>query len=72
MRTKPLVISLVVLIVVFMVGTLVIALTQEDIGWGWWWVVPVSGVFLLAIIGFRVAVQRSVEAAERADRQTEV
>lgn len=71
MRTKPLVISLVVLIAVFMVGTLVIALTQDDIGWGWWWVVPVAGVFLLAIIGFRVAVQRSVEAAERADRENE-
>lgn len=56
-----------VVIVVFMAGTLAIALLQEDIGWGWWWAVPVGGVFLLAILGFRVAVQRSQEAAERQD-----
>ena len=45
------------------------ALGQEDMGWGWWWAVPVGGLFLLAIIGFRVLVQRSLEAAERADAE---
>lgn len=69
MTTKRLVTAVVVLIVVFMAATLVVALWQENIGWGWWWAVPVGGVFLLAIVGFRVLVQRSQEAAERADRE---
>ncbi len=69
MATKHLVTALVALIAVFMVATLVVALWQEDIGWGWWWAVPVGGVFLVAIVGFRVLVQRSQEAAERADRE---
>lgn len=58
-------------IVVFMAGTVVIALFQEDMGWGWWWVVPIGVVFVVAVIGFRVAVQHSHEAAERADREAE-
>jgi len=61
--------ALVALIVVFMAGTVVVALGQEDMDWGWWWAVPVGGLFLLAIIGFRVLVQRSLEAAERADAE---
>ena len=69
MNVNRLVVVLVSLIAVFMVGTVVIALTQEDLNWGWWWAVPVGGVFLLAIAGFRVLVQRSQEAAERADRE---
>lgn len=60
--------ALVAMIAVFMTGTVVVALRQEDIGWGWWWAVPVGGLFLLAIIGFRVLVQRSQEAAEREDQ----
>ena len=59
--------ALVAMIAVFMTGTVVVALGQEDIGWGWWWAVPVGGLFLLAIVGFRVLVQRSQEAAERED-----
>lgn len=71
MTTKRLVIVLVTLIAVFMVGTVVVALWQEDFNWGWWWAVPVGGVFLLAIIGFRVLVQRSQEAGDRADDEAD-
>lgn len=71
MTTKRLVIVLVTLIAVFMAGTVVVALWQEDSNWGWWWAVPVGGVFLLAIIGFRVFVQRSQEAADRADDEAD-
>ncbi|MBB1512248.1 hypothetical protein H5399_06470 [Tessaracoccus sp. MC1627] len=62
--------ALVAMIAVFMTGTVVVALGQEDIGWGWWWAVPVGGLFLLAVIGFRVLVQRSQEAAEREDQSS--
>ncbi len=68
MSTKRLVVALVATIAVFMASTVVVALAQDDLGWGWWWAVPVGGLFLLAIIGFRVLVQRSQEAAEREDR----
>lgn len=57
------------LLSLFMVGTVVIALVQDDVAWGWWWVVPIGGVFVLMIIGFRILVQRSAEAAERLDRE---
>ena len=67
--SRGLVTALLVLIVVFMIGTVIVALWQDDMGWGWWWAVPVGGLFLLAIIGFRVLVQRSLEAAERADAE---
>lgn len=69
MRQRPLVVALAALIAVFMIGTVVIALTQEDIGWGWWWAVPLGGAFIAAIVGFRILVQRSQEAADRADRE---
>ena len=69
MRLKYLMIPLVILITVFMIATVVIALTQEDIGWGWWWAVPLGGLFIVAIVGFRILVQRSQEAADRADRE---
>ncbi|RMB58165.1 hypothetical protein [Tessaracoccus antarcticus] len=69
MSTKALVTLVVTLMSLFMVGTVVIALMQDDIEWGWWWAVPIGGVFVLAIIGFRVLVQRSAEAAERLDRE---
>ena len=34
-------------------------------------VVPVGGAFILVVVGFRVLVQRSQEAAERADREAD-
>lgn len=69
MSTKLLVGIVVSLLSLFMVGTVVIALVQDDVAWGWWWVVPIGGMFVLMIIGFRILVQRSAEAAERLDRE---
>ncbi|MGV8846978.1 hypothetical protein [Tessaracoccus sp.] len=69
MSTQALVGVVVSLLSLFMVGTVVIALAQDDIAWGWWWVVPIGGMFVLMIIGFRLLVQRSAEAAERLDRE---
>lgn len=71
MPTRRLVISLVALLAMFMAATVAVAFWQERLGWGWWWAVPVGGVFVVAIIGFRVLVQRAQEAAERADREAD-
>lgn len=60
---------LVSILVVFMIATVVVAVWQERLVWGWWWAVPVGGGFVALVIGFRVLVQRSQEAAERADRE---
>lgn len=68
MTTKRLMAILVSILVVFMVATLAVALWQEEMGWGWWWAVPVGGGFVLLVIGFRLLVQRSQDAADRADR----
>ncbi|MCC2593639.1 hypothetical protein LKO27_09500 [Tessaracoccus sp. OS52] len=64
-------IAVVAFISLFMFATVVIALVQEDVNWGWWWVLPIAGLFVVAVLGFRVAVQRSVEAADRADREAD-
>ena len=69
MSTKRLMTILVSILVVFMIATVVVAVWQERLGWGWWWAVPVGGGFVALVIGFRVLVQRSQEAAERADRE---
>lgn len=66
---RPVVGALIALLVVFMIGTVVIAVTQEQLGWGWWWAVPLGGLFVLAIVGFRILIQRSQEAADRADTE---
>lgn len=71
MTTRRLVVTLVTLLSLFMVATVVVAIWQEDFNWGWWWTVPVGAGFLLVIIGFRILVQRSQEAAERADREAD-
>lgn len=65
--SRRLVTALTVLIVVFMIGTVIVAVWQDDIGWGWWWAVPVGGSFVLAILGFRLLVQRAQEAERRED-----
>ena len=65
--SRWLVTALSVLIGVFMIGTVVVAVWQEDLGWGWWWAVPVGGGFVLAILGFRLLVQRAQEAERRED-----
>ncbi len=67
--SRRLVTALTVLIVVFMIGTVVVAVWQEDLGWGWWWAVPVGGGFVLAILGFRLLVQRAQEAERREDAE---
>ena len=67
--SRRLVWSLSALIVVFMIGTVIVALWQDDIGWGWWWAVPGGGGFILAILGFRVLVQRAQEAERREDAE---
>lgn len=69
MSTKVLFTVAVIMSSLFMVATVVIALIQDDVDWGWWWAVPMGGVFVLAIIAFRVLVQRSAEATERLDRE---
>ncbi len=69
MSTNRLVTILVILWTLFMVSTVVIALLQDDIAWGWWWAVPLGGLFVVSIIGFRVLVQRSADATERLDRE---
>ena len=71
MRGRRLVVSAIVFMVSFMLATLVIALFQEDMNWGWLWVLPLCGGFVIALIGFRVAVQKSVEAADRAGREAD-
>jgi len=71
MGTRRLVITLVTLLSLFMVATVIIAIWQEELNWGWWWTVPVGGGFLIVVIGFRVLVQRAQEAAERADREAD-
>lgn len=55
------------ILAVFMVATVVVAIWQEKLGWGWWWAVPVGGGFLAVVVGFRILVQRSQEAADRGD-----
>lgn len=67
--SRRLVGALSALIVVFMISTIIVAVWQESIGWGWWWAVPVGGGFLLAILGFRVLVQRAQEAERREDAE---
>lgn len=69
MSTRALLSVAVTLLTLFMVATVVIALTLDDVEWGWWWTVPIGGMFVLVIIGFRVLVQRSAEASERLDRE---
>ncbi len=69
MSTKTLVRILVPLLALFMLATVIIALAQDDIDWGWWWAVPIGGGFVIALIGFRLLVQRAGEEAERLDRE---
>lgn len=69
MSTKTLVRILVPLLALFMLFTVVIALLQDEFEWSWWFSVPIGGGFVIAIIGFRLLVQRAAEEAERLDRE---
>lgn len=70
-RPSRIVIALVSFLTVYMVVTLILALSQDSMRWDWWWTVPVGVLFVTAVIFFRVLVQRSQDAAERADRETD-
>lgn len=67
--TRRLVTILVIVLALFMAATVAVALWQEEMGWGWWWAVPVGGGFVALMIGFRLLVQRSQEAADLADER---
>lgn len=67
-----LVVTLVTLLSVFMVATVVIAVWQESIGWGWWWAIPLGAVFVLAVIGFRLVIQRADERARLRDAELDL
>ena len=69
MSTKVLVRILVPVLAVFMLFTVVVALLQDEFEWSWWFSVPIGGGFVVAIIGFRLLVQRAAEEAERLDRE---
>lgn len=69
MSAKRIIVALVSFLVIYMVVTLVFALGQGSMRWEWWWTVPVGGLFIVVAFAFRVMVQRSQEAADRADRE---
>lgn len=52
-----------------MVGTVALALGQGTLGWGWWWVVPLAGGIILAVLGFRLLLQRALERQDAEDRR---
>lgn len=58
-------------LIVYMVATVALAVFQGSMPWRWWWTVPVGGGFIVIAMAFRILVQRSVEAAERADREAD-
>lgn len=66
---KRVVTVLITVLALFMAATVVIAVWQEDLGWGWWWAVPLGGGFVLLIIGFRLIIQRLEEANRRRDAE---
>lgn len=69
MSVKRLMTGFVIFLCLVGVGTVVIALTQDAIGWGWWWVVPLSAGIIVTILGFRLLIQRAVERQEAEDRR---
>lgn len=69
MSTKRLAIGLVTLLAAFMVATVVIAIWQEPMGWGWWWTVPLGGGFVVVVLIFRLLMQRMEEGTRRRDAE---
>ena len=67
--TRRVMVPFVVFLAIVMVGTVVIALAQDAIGWGWWWVVPMAGGIILTIGAFRLLVQRALEKQDALDRE---
>lgn len=66
---KRIVIPFGIFLATVLVGTVVIAIAQDAIGWGWWWVVPMSGGIILTILMFRLLVQRALERQNAEDRR---
>lgn len=71
MSARRVVMALIFLLVLYMVVTLGFALAQGSMRWDWWWAVPVGIVFITIVLTFRILMQKSLEAAERADREAE-
>lgn len=67
--TRRVMVPFVIFLAIVMVGTVVIALAQDAIGWGWWWVVPMAGGIILTIGVFRLLVQRALEKQDALDRE---
>lgn len=67
MRSRTLIAVLVTFIIIYMVLTVAFAVAQPGLTWTWWWTIPLGGVFIVLALVFRVLVQRSQEAANRAD-----
>lgn len=61
--------ALIALIVGFMISTVIIAVFQGAIGWGWWWAVPIGAGFVLAIVGFRLLIQHVEERTRTLDAE---
>lgn len=69
MPRKGLWATAIIFLVVFMVGSTIVAVVQDIVGWGWWWAVPASGIFVVLVLMFRILIHFSAEAADRADRE---
>ena len=66
---KKLVFILVTLLALFMVATVIIAVWQQSLGWGWWWVVPLGAGFVVLVIVFRVLMQHADDRAQLLDAE---
>ena len=69
MSAKRLTTILVVLLAIFMVATVIIAIWQGPMGWGWWWTLPLGGGFVLVVLGFRLVIQKMEEENRRRDAE---
>ncbi|MBO1031048.1 hypothetical protein IPV09_06825 [Tessaracoccus sp. SD287] len=63
------VVTLVTLLSLFMIATVIIAVWQQSLGWGWWWVVPLGAGFVALVIVFRVLMQRADDRAQLLDAE---
>ena len=63
------VVTLVTLLSLFMIATVNIAVWQQSLGWGWWWVVPLGAGFVALVIVFRVLMQRADDRAQLLDAE---
>lgn len=52
-----------IVLVVAMLVILGFAFAQEDLGWQWWFVLPLALIMVVTMLVFRVTVQRKAEPA---------